>query len=184
MSFTSPSITHTFINADGSAGSGAVQFTLLGPMRNGTTSIVPAEVTANLDASGSIAQTLVSNLDTGTYPAAPGNMQWRCDMRVLGLSQTLTYTITVPPIQIETAGSTKINTELVQLSALTASPLMLGQSITGTGIPASSTVTAVNVTSNQVTISANASATGTGLTLTIGATIDLGVLLPTADQAG
>ncbi len=145
--------------------------------------IVPSEITANLDATGHLSQAVTSNLDPGTIPAAPGNTQWRVDIRILG-AQVETYNVTVPPIQVETNGSSTAGSETVVLSSLTAALFMVGQSISGSNIPVGATITAVNVSANSVTISAPASGTGTGLTLTIGATIDLGALLPTAVQAG
>lgn len=183
MSFSQPTITHTFENADGTAGSGAIQFTLSAMMTNGTTSIVPAEITANLNSSGVLSQALTSNIDPATVPAAPQSTQWRVDARVLG-AQVQTYFITVPPIQTETNGSTTISSPVVQLSSLTAAAFMVGQSIAGTGIPSGATVLSVNIAANQLTISANATANGTGLSLTIGTTIDLGALLPPAQQIG
>ena len=69
---------------------------------------------------------------------------------------------------------------------------MIGQSITGTGIPSNSIITAVQVGNpvndpinpvpaeplNSVTISNKATATATGLALVIGATIDISQLMP------
>lgn len=94
MSFTTATITHTFINADGTAASGSVKFTLTGLMTNGTTTIVPSSLTANLNGSGVLSQTLTSNVDPGTVPSDPAT-QWRVDLDLMGAEQQ-TYTITVP----------------------------------------------------------------------------------------
>lgn len=184
MAFTAPTITHTFTSADGSAGAGTVEFTLLGPMTNGSSTISPTQISANLSSAGVLSQVITSNLDPATFPAAPGATQWRVDLRLLDQSQTLSYMITVPPIQTETNGSILSgDLDQVILSSLTAKSFMVGQSIAGSGIPSNTTILSIDTTTNSVTISANASA-GTGLTLTLGSTIDLGALLPTADQAG
>jgi hypothetical protein len=61
-------------------------------MTNGTTSIVPAEVTANLDATGHLSQALTPNNDTATVPQ---NTTWQVDFRILGASEE-TFAITVP----------------------------------------------------------------------------------------
>jgi hypothetical protein len=182
MPFSLPVLAHTFTNADGTPSSGSIQCSLLGMMTNGPTSIVPAERTANLSASGVLSQALTSNIDPGTVPAAPQNAQWRIDMRILGAS-VQSYAVTVPPVQDEANGSVLGDGLTVQLSSLTAAAYMVGQSVTGTGIAEGAVVTSINVTSNTVTLSA-ASTPGTGLALVLGATIDLGALLPTAQQVG
>jgi hypothetical protein len=179
--FSAPTISHSFENADATPASGAIQFTLTGRMQNGTKSIVPASITATLSGSGGLSQAVTSNLDPGTVPAAPMNTQWRVDLRILG-SSVETYYVTVPPIQTETNGSTASGSAVVTLSSLTADDFMVGQSITGTGIPTSTTILSVNTTANTVTMSANATATGTALSLVLGATIDLGQLLPSTQQ--
>jgi hypothetical protein len=95
VSFSAATVTHSFENADATAASGSVQFTLTGAMTNGTTTIVPASVTANLNNSGVLSQSLTSNVDTGTVPAAPSNTQWRVDLRILG-AQEESFFIVVP----------------------------------------------------------------------------------------
>lgn len=92
MAFSSAVVTHSFTNADGTPASGSITFTLTGRMTNGTNTIVPASITANLDGSGNLSQALASNLDTGTDPA---DTQWRVDWRVLG-AQEETFFIVVP----------------------------------------------------------------------------------------
>lgn len=148
-------------------------------MTNGTMSLMPASVTANLDGFGNLSQAVTSNLDPATVPT--GN-QWRCDLRILGASVE-SFVFPVPPIQIETNGSIEAGAlNVVQLSSLTAEAFMVGQSIVSSPhIPSNTTVLSVNTTANTVTMSANGT-TGTDLSITLGTTIDLGSLLPAASQ--
>lgn len=92
MSFTEAEIEHTFKNADLTAGSGSVTFTLTKRMTNSGVTIVPATITANLNSEGKLAQKLTANDDTGTVPE---DVQWRVDFRVLG-DQADTFYIRVP----------------------------------------------------------------------------------------
>jgi len=90
--FSAATITHTFENADGTPASGSVTFTLTGRMTNGTTTMVPASVTANLNASGQMSQVLTSNVDPGTTPQ---DTQWRVDLRIQGAKEE-SFFIVVP----------------------------------------------------------------------------------------
>lgn len=90
--FSTCQITHSFANADGTPASGSITFYLTKRMTNGSQTIVPAEVTANLDSSGDLSQSLTANNDTGTVP---GDAQWRVEFRILG-AETETFFITVP----------------------------------------------------------------------------------------
>jgi len=96
VAFTQTTVTHGFVNADGTPASGSLTFSLLGRMTNGTTTIVPAEITANLDGSGHLSQALTSNEDPGTIPQ---NVQWRVDFRITAVGSPVTesFYITVPP---------------------------------------------------------------------------------------
>ena len=94
MAFTSRTITHTFLNADGTAASGTVAFTLSGRMTNGSTSYMPAsKVTATIDGSGDISVSLPANDDTDT---APTGIMWQVTIDVAGAARTEQYFITVP----------------------------------------------------------------------------------------
>ena len=95
MAFTTRTITHTFEAADGSGASGTITFALTKRMTNGTTTIVPSEITATLT-NGALSQALTSNQDSGTVPQ---DSQWRVDFRIStnGAPLTETYYITVPP---------------------------------------------------------------------------------------
>lgn len=90
---TTRTITHSFLNADGTTASGRVTFNLSSRITNGTTTVVPVEVAAQLDASGAISVALVANDDAGT---APAGSTWRCTLRILGISEEESYAITVP----------------------------------------------------------------------------------------
>lgn len=92
MSLTQSTIAHTFINADGSPCVGQVEFTLTKGITSGTTTVAPVSVTAVLDGSGDLSQSLVSNLDSGTSPV---DSYWRVDLR-LASTQPQTYFIQVP----------------------------------------------------------------------------------------
>ena len=92
MAFSQCTITHAFQNADGTPASGTITFALSGRMTNGTTTIVPAEITAALNSSGQLSQALTSNLDSGTNPQTTS---WTVTMRILGSSQEV-FSIVVP----------------------------------------------------------------------------------------
>lgn len=177
--FTAPAITHTFVNADSTNASGAVEFSLLARITNGATSVVPSSLTANLSTAGTFSQVITSTLDPGTFPT---NAQWRIDMRILG-AQEESWVTAIPPIQTEMAGSIIAGSlTTLQLSSLTAATYMFGQSLACAGnIPAGATVVGVNTTANTVTMS-TAGTAGTALSVVVGTSIDLGALLPQAQQ--
>jgi hypothetical protein len=94
VSLTTRTITHTVQNADGTAGSGTITFTLSKRITNGSTTVLPAPVVATLNGSGAISVNLYSNQDTGTFPA---DSTYRVDFRLLYAgSQEETFYITVP----------------------------------------------------------------------------------------
>lgn len=183
MAFSQPTVTHSFTQGTQQAATGTIEWSLLDPMTNGSVTLLPpSSIIANLS-SGAMSQAITSNIDPGTVPAAPWNATWRVDIQVTN-AQLQSYFVTVPPIQTELSGSTTLNSKTVQLSSLTAADFMIGQSITGTNIPSTTIITAVNTTLNQVSISNAASGTGSALSLTLGATVDLEYLLPGEPQAG
>ena len=92
MAFTQRKLTHTVQNADATPGSGSITFTLTKRITNGTTTILPSEITANLNAKGELSQELIANTDSETVPQ---DSQWRVDFRLLGDTQE-TFYITVP----------------------------------------------------------------------------------------
>lgn len=83
MSFSTATVTHSFQNADGTPASGSITFALTKRMTNGTTTIIPAEITANLNAQGQLSQALTANNDAGTVPA---DAEWAVTFRILGAS--------------------------------------------------------------------------------------------------
>lgn len=92
--FSTTTVTHTFVNADGSTATGTVTFTLDDQMTNGTSSVMPTRFEAAL-VDGAISQGLVSNVDTNTTPPPPWNTRWRVDFHIVGASQR-TFWIVVP----------------------------------------------------------------------------------------
>ena len=92
MSFTVRTVTHTYLNADSTPASGKVTFDLAGAMTNGGTTILPSEVVAPLDSTGSFSVSLAGNDDTATVPTG---VQWQATVRVLG-SEPSTSSITIP----------------------------------------------------------------------------------------
>ena len=96
MAFSTRTITHTFTGADGSAAAGSITFALTKRITNGTTTILPAEITATLDANGNLSQVLTANTDTGTMPQ---DSEWRVDWRISstsGAPVTESFWIVVP----------------------------------------------------------------------------------------
>ena len=81
MSFSSASVVHSFLNADGTPASGVVEFTLTKRIANSGTSIVPNSIVCQLSSSGALVAVLTSNLDTATVPQ---DSQWRVDFRIQG----------------------------------------------------------------------------------------------------
>lgn len=108
MAFSQRTITHNFEAADGSGASGTLTFALTKRMSNGSTTIVPSEITATLT-NGALSQALTSNVDVGTVPQ---DSQWRVDFRITtsGAPLTETFWITVPT----GPGSTDLGTLLPQ----------------------------------------------------------------------
>lgn len=92
MSITSRTITHTFTNADGSPASGSVDFKLTKRMTNGTQTYGPGTITAQLNNSGVLTQSLLANNDIATFPA---DSQWLVILRILGWDIE-EFAITVP----------------------------------------------------------------------------------------
>jgi hypothetical protein len=94
MAFTSVTLTHTFVNANGTAASGSVRFMLNTRMTNGTTSIMPAtEVTANLNGAGALSAVVAATDDTGTISV--GGAFWHVIIAIAG-AKTEEYDISVP----------------------------------------------------------------------------------------
>lgn len=91
--FTTATITHTFKNPDGTPASGAITFQLTKRMSQSGTTITPGEITATLDSSGDLSQSLTSNVDAGTIPQ---DSEWLCTFRIQGDAPDGPYALTVP----------------------------------------------------------------------------------------
>ena len=84
MAFTTATLQHSFINADGTPSSGTVECTISQAMTNGGVTVVPAaHVASTLSPTGMLNQSLVSTIDAGTYPQG---CLWRFDFRIAGAS--------------------------------------------------------------------------------------------------
>lgn len=69
MSFTFASVTHTYLNLDGTPASGKVTFELSGAMRNSGTTYAPSlPMICPLNSGGSLVAYLPANNDPGTIP--------------------------------------------------------------------------------------------------------------------
>lgn len=94
MGLTTTTVTHTVLNADGTAGSGTLIFSLTKRVTNGSTSVLPAPVSATLNGSGQLSVVLYSNVDPATVPT---DSQYRVDFHLsYAGSQVETYYIQVP----------------------------------------------------------------------------------------
>jgi lysophospholipase L1-like esterase len=91
LAFTYVTVTHTFEVANDVPASGAVEFTLVAPMRN-EISVVAAPVKATLTVAGLISQKLAANTDPGTTPTGT---TYKVTERLTG-QPALTYYIQVP----------------------------------------------------------------------------------------
>jgi len=115
MAFTKPKITHKFTNADGTAASGSVRFTLEKRMTNGNETITPSTISVSLNTSGELSDgvhayvELTANTDPGTTPE---DASWRMDWHILG-AEPETFTIIVP-----TGGGTVTLASLLPTSPL------------------------------------------------------------------
>lgn len=91
MSFSQATITHTFNYADGTPASGQVRAKLTQRMTNGTSTVIPAELVANLNASGQLSLVLYANNDSGTVPS---DTQWEITLAIQGMTPQV-YLVTV-----------------------------------------------------------------------------------------
>jgi hypothetical protein len=84
------------------------------------------------------------------------------------------------PVSIQATGNTTNGSAIITNISATACPLETGMSVSGTGIPAGSTITVVN-SATQITISSAATASDTGAVLTVvGPKVDSVRVTPTA----
>jgi len=173
----------------GTGVSGSLTFTLSDAMSNSNVISVPTPIVVAVT-NGTFSQTFYSNLDAATVPQG---IAWCVTEQITG-SPVRDYSIFIPPIQTEINGQTFADSNVIQLSSVTASLNMVGQSVTGPNIPSSSVITGVQVGNptndplnpvptallNSVTLNNEVTIPGSALTIVIGATIDLSQLMPGA----
>jgi hypothetical protein len=158
MSFTQATITHVFENADGTFASGAIQFTLTDLMTNGTTTLAPSEITANLSGVGVLSQALTSNVDMSawslSYTGSPTGGTFR-----LGWRGQLTSQLSV----VATAAQVQAALNLIPgLEFVTCAGGPLGTSITISNVPGNAPFTVDNtLVSGAGSIALAQTATGT-----------------------
>jgi hypothetical protein len=167
------SIQGTFAGSPDRTPSGQITFKLTDAIYNGATSYPQAPQSAMLDASGRIidpsgyAFQVVANDDAGTSPVGTAYV---VTARITG-QLVDEFTVVVSEAATATDSATLVSgSDVVTLSTLIPSAAMLGQAISGTGIPALTTVTAVAPTAGTVTISAPATASTTS-TVTLGGVV-------------
>ena len=173
----------------GAGTTGTLTFLLTMAMANNNVIALPQPIVITLSAAGTFSQAFNANTDPTSYPSGT----WYAITENIDGFPSRDYAIQIPYIQVETNATVKDGSDVIQLSTATASTNMIGQSITGTGIPANTIITGANPPQpvgelgdylptspnyNTITISNNATAAGTGVTLTMGETIDISWLMP------
>lgn len=163
MSFSTATVTHTFTNADGTAASGNIKFTLVGGlMTNGTTSIVPASITAALNASGVLSQSLTSNVDTATWTLASTATSGAVELQVLGDPSYGPQTTTALNFNATAAQVQAAILALQNTSGITASGGPLGSgTITIIGVPGDLTIASTASTLSGGSLAITNTVTGT-----------------------
>lgn len=159
MSFSTATITHTFSNADQTPASGSIEFTLSDLMTNGTGTLVPASITANLNSSGQLSQPLTSNVDpatwslTGTATSGSFELQFTTGSVVVTTAQ-LAYNCTAAQVQAAVAA-------LPGLAGVTCTGGPLGSaSVTLAGLPGDTSIVVVpSVTGGTVTVALTSAGT-------------------------
>jgi len=158
MSFSKPTITHVFENADGTAASGAFEFTLSDVMTNGTTSLTPIPITTNLDNSGNLSQALSSNVDAATWDLAWSGsptggtfiLAWEGN-----LSSPLPYNATAAQVQAALQ-------QIQDLQSVVCTGGPLGTTLVIAGVPGNSPITVQNSVSGSASPAVTATQTATG----------------------
>jgi hypothetical protein len=79
-----------------------------------------------------------------------------------------------------TGNTTNLSNQLTNLAYVLG--LVIGQTVTGAGIPGGTTITAINTGANSATMSANATATASGVNLTFSGTAALSVAVATSSS--
>lgn len=126
----------------------------------------------------------VTLYDGGAYlgqaPAGGASIGQKLFAPYAGGAPVLGTAGSAPTVATTTVSTTSGSPNLTAVSA----PLYPGQPISGTGIPAGSTVLSYNATNNTAVMSANATATGTGVTLTQTTAYETRFYVKTAGAAG
>lgn len=173
MSQTPVSIQGAWVNPDGAMPAGTVQFTPSAPTVNGTQEVSGSPVSGQLVNGALLAQTgydlqIFANDDEATIPAGTF---YTVSVRISG-APIVEFEVVVSESSTAVDAGAQITSgsESVTLVDLIASTAMVGQSISGSGIPGGATVTAVTPGSQVITISVPATGNGT-TSATIGGVI-------------
>ncbi len=92
MAFTQVTVSHTFINGDGSAASGSLTFTYPFELNNGVQTVSEDPIDVTLSSNGTFSQVLLATDDVGTTPAGA---LCRVDIRLTG-QEPKTYFVSIP----------------------------------------------------------------------------------------
>jgi hypothetical protein len=104
----------------------------------------------------------------GSLDVSMNNGSWL--YYALGKIKSITHTTHLDGGTIFTAVTTNASTSLQDVSDFTN--VDIGDGITGTGIPAATTISAFNAGSSTITMSAAATATATGISITLDSSVD------------
>lgn len=160
MSFSAATITHSFENADGTPASGTITFALTDIMTNGTISIVPAEISKQLDASGNLSQSLTSNLDPAVWSLTGTATGGTFQLAIAGTDTGTVLTAALPYNATAAAVQAAIQA-LTGLSGVTCSGGPLGAAITINGLAGNLSVSISNNLLAGGTATVTQTATGT-----------------------
>lgn len=163
MSQTKITVVGTFTNPDETALSGQFTFAPTEAMVNGLVQVDAAPVPGILSAAGQLIHpsgyplVLYANDDPATVPATGAYV---ITARLLGqpiveFTSVVSYLATASDTATVTSGNPE-----VYLNDIAVCPTMVGQPVTGTGIPAGATVLSIDVPNNGLVLSANATASG------------------------
>ena len=149
MSATLVLLGGAFTRPDGTASEGSGVATLSAIVRNGTEEIVPEPLQLTLDGLGRVCTLalfpfiLSANDDAGSVP---DDTTYEFDLTIDSTPfETFVATISYLATAVDANCQTTDGSNLVTLGNFLASPPLVGQAISGAGIPPSSTVTAYNV---------------------------------------
>lgn len=187
MSLTQITIGGRWTLPSGGGSQGQVVLTLSATLRNGTTEVSPASIPGTFDPSGRVCSPGLFPLIVDANddaPTTPPGSSYEIDLTIDGTQlETFEAVISHLATAVDSAGVTATSTTIT-LGNLLASPTMVGQTITGTDIPGSTTVTGYAFVPsgagavNTLTISNPATGSHSGASFTIGGVVDLGALVP------